>query len=109
MICSKQVCKELKAVAPGQLKVLGAMCKPSAHLLHYAVATLSPTLAASFLSGLSTRQILTLSCAAFAGALSIALPEIVDLWQEKRKTYRNGISYLLALQKSYNIKISSSR
>jgi hypothetical protein len=39
----------------------------------------------------------SLSCAAIAGALSIALPEIVDLWHEERKNRRNGLSFLLRL------------
>jgi hypothetical protein len=61
-------------------------------------ATLTPTVAASLLSGLSSGQIITLSCAAVAGALTIALPEIVNLWQESNRRQRNAYSFLLSLQ-----------
>ncbi|MCZ7567040.1 MAG: hypothetical protein M5U01_00375 [Ardenticatenaceae bacterium] len=61
-------------------------------------ATLTPTLIASVLTGLSSGQILTLSTAAVAGALSITIPEIVELWQDRRKIKRNGLSFLLKLK-----------
>lgn len=67
-------------------------------IIKKAAATVTPTLIASFLSGLSSGQILTLSCAAMAGALSIALPDIVDLWKEKQKINRNSLCFLLQLK-----------
>jgi len=64
-------------------------------LIQKVAATITPTLAASFLAGLSSGQILTLSTAAVAGALSIALPEILELWKDKKENKRNGLSFLL--------------
>ena len=71
-------------------KMFGGLIKRSA-------ATVTPTLTVSFLAGLSAGQILTMSCAAVSGALSIAVPEIVDLWQEQKSPKRNGLGFLLQL------------
>lgn len=69
-------------------KMFGGVIKKTA-------ATVTPTLAASVFSGLSPGQVLTLSCAAVAGALSISLPDLTDLWQEGRQNKRNGLSFLV--------------
>jgi hypothetical protein len=60
-------------------------------------STLTPTLTVSFIAGLSMGQTLTMSCAAMSGALSIAVPEIVDLRQEQKSSKRNGLDFLLRL------------
>lgn len=66
-------------------------------LIKRTAATVTPTLTMSFLAGLSAGQTLTMSCAAMSGALSIALPEIVDLWQEHKSQKNNSLSFLLQL------------
>jgi hypothetical protein len=71
-------------------KMFGGLVKRTA-------STLTPTLTMSFLAGLSAGQTLTMSCAAVSGALSITLPEIVDLWQEHTTQRRNGLAFLLQL------------
>ena len=71
-------------------KMFGGLIKRTA-------STVTPTLTVSFLAGLSAGQILTMSCAAVAGALSIALPEIVDVWQDRQTNKKNGLSFLLQL------------
>jgi hypothetical protein len=71
-------------------KMFGGLIKRTA-------STMTPTLTASFLTGLSAGQTLTMSCAAMSGALSITLPEIVDLWQERKAQKRNALSFLLQL------------
>lgn len=73
-------------------KMFGEIAKKSA-------ATITPTLIASVLTGLSYGQILTLNCAAVAGSLSIALPELLELWKDKQNLRRNGLSFLLQLQR----------
>jgi hypothetical protein len=60
-------------------------------------STLTPTLTVSFIADLSMGQTLTMSCAAMSGALSIAVPEIVDLRQEQKSSKRNGLDFLLRL------------
>ena len=80
-------------------KMFGGIAKQAVEsIAKKSVATVTPTLTAAFLAGLSPGQILTLSCAAVAGALTISLPEIIDLWQEKQATKRNGLSFLLELR-----------
>ena len=66
-------------------------------LIKRTASTLTPTLTVSFLVGLSAGQTLTMSCAAMSGALSIAVPEIVDMWQEHKSPKRNGLGFLLQL------------
>ena len=60
-------------------------------------AVVTPTMIASFFSGLSAGQILTLSTAAAAGAVSIAVPELVELWKDHRSSGRNGLAFLLKM------------
>lgn len=88
-------------VVPEALKVRDQMTeaweKMFGGVLKKAVAAITPTLVASFFAGLSPGQVLTLSCAAVGGALSIALPEITDLWQQQRTARRNGLSFLVRL------------
>jgi hypothetical protein len=78
-------------------RVRSAYGKMFGGLIKRSTATLTPTLTVSFLAGLSAGQILTMSCAAASGALSIAVPEIVDLWQEQKSSKHNGLGFLLQL------------
>jgi hypothetical protein len=67
-------------------------------ILTKTVATITPTLAMSLFSGLTSGQILSLSLAAVSGVLSLSFPDIVDLWQSKRKWSRSAVSFLLKLE-----------
>jgi hypothetical protein len=78
--------------------IRSAYSKMFGGLVKRSVSTVTPTLAMSFLAGLSAGQILTMSCAAVSGALTVALPEIVDLWQEQKSQKLNGLSFLLRLE-----------
>ena len=78
-------------------RIRSAYSKMFGGLLKRAASTVTPTLTASFLTGLSAGQTLTMSCAAMSGALSITLPEIVDLWQERKSQKRNALGFLLQL------------
>lgn len=60
-------------------------------------AAASPTVAVSVLSHLSAGQILAMSAAAVTGGASIAIPELVQLWRERREGRRNGLAFLLRL------------
>jgi hypothetical protein len=59
------------------------------------VTAATPSVVASVFAGLSAGQILTLSSAAVAGALTIALPDLLELWKDRRAVKRNGLSFLL--------------
>jgi hypothetical protein len=78
-------------------RIRSAYGKMFGGLVKRAASTMTPTLTMSFLAGLSAGQTLTMSCAAMSGALSIALPEIVDLWQEQKSQKSNGLGFLLQL------------
>lgn len=78
-------------------RVRSAYRKMFSGLVKKTASTLTPTLTVSFMTGLSAGQTLTMSCAAMSGALSIAVPEIVDLWQEQKSSKRNGLGFLLRL------------
>jgi hypothetical protein len=88
----KDILPEIQAA---QDKILASYEKMFGGLLKKAVGSITPTFAVSFWAGLSTGQILSLSCAAAAGALTIALPEIVDMWQARREASRNSLSFLV--------------
>lgn len=68
-------------------------------LVQKTTIALTPTLAASFLAGLSSGQILTLSTVAITSALTIALPEILELWKDKKENKRNGVNFLVRFAK----------
>lgn len=78
-------------------RIRSASRKMFGGLIKRTASTVTPTLTASFLTGLSAGQTLTMSCAAVSGSLSITLPEIVDLWQERKSQKRNALSFLLQL------------
>jgi hypothetical protein len=81
-------------------RIRSAYGKMFGGLIKRTAATMTPTLTMSFLAGLSAGQTLTMSCAAMSGALSIALPEIVDLWQEHKSQKKNSLSFLLQLARA---------
>jgi hypothetical protein len=73
-------------------KMFGSLFKKTA-------AAITPTLAVSFWAGPSSGQILSLNCAAVSSALTIALPEIVDLWQNRKDNSRNALYFLFQLSR----------
>ncbi len=79
--------KSQDAVRQSYEKMFGGIAKKS-------IASITPTLAVSLWAGLSSGQILSLSCAAAASALTIALPEIIDLWQNRRDGSVNALNFL---------------
>lgn len=64
-------------------------------VLQNLTATVTPTFVTTIFTGLSSGQILTLSCAAIATAFSISMPELLNTWQNKRDLNKNSLAFLL--------------
>jgi hypothetical protein len=71
------------------------------NLIKKAATLTTPTLAGTVLAGLSPGQILAFSTTAITGALSMTIPEFVNVWLAKRKLRRNGLSFFLRAKSEF--------
>jgi len=81
----KNSCRRLFGIATGKL---------GSEILKGVASTL-PTMTMAVFLGLSPRQVVMLSAASFMSGIGIVLPDVIASWQERKKSMRNGLAFLL--------------
>lgn len=67
------------------------------NLMLKGAATITPTLVASVLAGLSPGEILTMGCAAAVGAVGLTSENLFNYWKKRRELRSNSVGFLVRL------------